>query len=102
MMVASVGYVNHSTIDNVTDFSYNILAIEGRDVTPDSPLPRPSSGVSIYSERMLFFQAITCVFDNNGFIGERCECLRKLSLQPPSGAPLGSLLPEWCFARLTI
>src|ERR1700730_9757220 len=62
MMVAPVGYVNHSTIDNVTDFSYNVLAIEGHDVTPDSPLPCPSSGVSIYSPCMLFCQVIICVF----------------------------------------
>src|ERR1700730_15987309 len=62
MMVAPVGYVNHSTIDNVTDFSYNVLAIEGHDVTPDSPLPCPSSGISIYSEFMLFCQVITCFF----------------------------------------
>src|ERR1700730_2601959 len=102
MMVAPVGYVNHSTIDNVTDFLYNVLAIERHDVTPDSPLPCPSSGVSIYSEVMLFCQVIACVFHNAGFIGERCECLRKLSLQPPSGAPLGSPRPERWFARLTI
>jgi hypothetical protein len=41
-------------------------------------------------------------YSNNSSSESGAECRRKSSLQPPSGAPIGSLLPEPRLGRLSI
>jgi hypothetical protein len=56
----------------------------------------------VYSRFMLFSQFIGCCFSKHGSSESDAKCRRKLSLQPPSGAPIVSLLPERCWGHPTI
>jgi hypothetical protein len=51
---------------------------------------------------VLFFQITKCVYHNVDPTREGASCRPKVSLLPPSGPPIASLLPKSGFGRKTI